>query len=111
MAADPEFTLVLTTACSPAEAGKIARTMVQRRLAACVQIVAPVTSVYRWEGKVREEEELILIIKTRTGLLPALQEAVLAMHSYDCPEIVEIPVAGGFTDYLDWVRKETATAG
>jgi periplasmic divalent cation tolerance protein len=109
MAADPEFTLVLTTAGSPAEAGKIARTTVEQRLAACVQIVAPVTSVFRWDGEIREEEEQILIIKTRTERLPALQEAILAMHSYDCPEIVEIPVAGGFAGYLDWVRKETAT--
>ena len=110
MAADPEFTLVLTTTGSPAEAGKIARTMVERRLAACVQIIAPVTSVFRWDGEIREDEEQVLIIKTRTERLPALQEAILAMHSYDCPEIVEIPVAGGFAGYLDWVRKETATA-
>ncbi len=109
MAADPEFALVLTTVCSPAEAGAIARTMVERRLAACVNIIAPVTSVFRWDGEIREEQERILLLKTRTELLPALQEAVLAMHSYDCPEIVEIPVAGGFRGYLDWVRKETAT--
>ena len=108
--ADPnEFTLVLTTAGSPAEAGTIARSLVELRLAACVSIVGPVTSVFRWEEAVREEEERMLVIKTRTGQLAALRRKVLELHSYDCPEIVEIPVSGGHEPYLAWLRQETTT--
>ncbi len=109
MAAETEFTVVLTTAGSPGEAGEIARGLVGNRLAACVNIVGPVTSVFRWDGEIREEEERLLVIKTCTGQVAALRRMVLELHSYDCPEIVEIPVSGGHEPYLAWLRQETTT--
>jgi periplasmic divalent cation tolerance protein len=108
MAAEPEFTVVLTTAGSSAEAGDIARSLVGHRLAACVNIVGPLTSVFHWDGELRQEEERLLIIKTRTAHLAALRDRILEVHSYDCPEIVELPVTGGFEPYLDWVRQATS---
>lgn len=108
MAVEPEFTVVLSTAGSAAEAGDIARALVRRRLAACVNIVGPLTSVFHWDGELRQEEERLLIIKTRTAHLAALREKILAEHSYDCPEILELPVTGGFEPYLDWVRQATS---
>jgi len=110
MATESGFTVVLSTAGSADEAVAIARQLVDLRLAACVNVSGPVTSVFRWDGEVRQEEERLLVIKTRTGLLAKLQEMVLALHSYDCPEFVEIPITGGLEPYLNWLRQETVTA-
>ncbi|MBD3866563.1 MAG: divalent-cation tolerance protein CutA [Acidobacteria bacterium] len=111
MAAEAEFTVVLSTAGSAADAATIARQLLDRRLAACVNITGPVTSVFRWEGEVREEQECLLVIKTRTSRLKAMREAFLELHPYDCPEMVELPVSGGLPPYLAWLRQETSIAG
>ena len=111
MARETEFTVLLSTAGSAAEAASIARALVDRRLAACVNIAGPVTSVFRWDGEVREEQEQLLVIKTRTSRVRALREAYRELHPYDCPEMVEIPVSGGLPSYLAWLKQETSITG
>lgn len=96
--------VVLTTAASAADAERIARHLVERRLAACVNVVGGVTSHYRWEGKLERGEEVLLVIKSRADLRERLREALVAIHPYDLPEVVELDVAGGHPPYLDWVR-------
>ena len=97
------FQLVLTTAGSEEQARSIARELVDRRLAACVNIVAHVCSVYRWEGQVQEEDEKLLVIKTAQRLFPRVREAIRELHSYDVPEVIAIPLAAGDESYLRWL--------
>jgi len=98
--------VVLVTCASPAEARRIARRLVAERLAACVNIVgAPVHSVYRWKGRVESAREHLLIIKTSRRWLPALQRAVLRLHSYEVPEVIALPIAAGSRAYLNWLAE------
>jgi periplasmic divalent cation tolerance protein len=99
--------VVLVTCGSAAEAKRIARTVVQARLAACVNILpGSVTSIYRWEGKVETAKELLLLIKTSRKRLAKLRAAVERLHSYDVPEFIALPIAAGSRKYLDWMRDE-----
>lgn len=101
--------IVVVTSCgSTEEADRIAGRLVEERLAACVQIL-PVTSVYRWEGRVERAEERVLHIKTRGELADQVVERIRALHGYDLPEIIVLPVAGGSPEYADWVRSATGT--
>jgi periplasmic divalent cation tolerance protein len=101
--------VVLVTCGSRREARKIARALVERRLAACVnEIGAPVRSVYRWKGKVETAEEFLLVIKSTKRRFAALRAAVLELHGYDVPEIVALPVVEGSRAYLDWVADSVA---
>lgn len=102
----PEYVLVFCTA-SAGEAEGLANALVDARLAACVN-VADVQSIYRWEGEVHGEPERLLIIKTQYSLLDSLIARIKALHTYDTPEIIAIPIVGGYAPYLDWVREETA---
>jgi periplasmic divalent cation tolerance protein len=96
--------VVLVTCGSAKEARKIARALVEQRLAACVNIFpTPVQSVYRWKGKVESAKEFLLFIKTTLGRFAALQRAIRALHSYDVPEIIALPIAAGSHDYLAWI--------
>jgi periplasmic divalent cation tolerance protein len=95
--------LILTTTESDAEARKIATTLVERRLAACVNIVPRVASVYRWQGKVEAAEEFLLIIKTVKAQQEQVQTAIRELHSYELPECLAIAVEGGSTEYLEWI--------
>ena len=98
--------VVLVTCGSRKEARRIARALVERRLAACVnEIGAPVTSVYRWKGKVETAKEFLLAIKTTKKRFPALREAVRELHSYEVPEIIALPIAEGSRAYLDWIAE------
>ena len=81
--------------------------MVAERLAACVNIVGPMRSIYRWQGTVQHETELLMIIKTRAALFDALQRRVTTLHPYATPEVIALPLAAGSARYLDWVRGET----
>ncbi|KAJ4820380.1 Divalent-cation tolerance protein CutA [Rhynchospora pubera] len=93
------------------EAGrKLSDSIVKERLAACVNIVPGVESVYWWEGKVQADSEELLIIKTRESLLPALTEHVKANHEYDLPEVIAMPITGGNTKYLEWIKNSTKDA-
>jgi periplasmic divalent cation tolerance protein len=95
--------LVFTTARNEAEAQKIAHELVERRLAACVNIVPRVQSVYRWEGKVETAEEYLLVIKTTESRTAEVQDAIRELHSYDLPECVVISMEGGSAEYLKWI--------
>ena len=105
-----EYIQVVTTTSSAEEARKIADALVQRRLAACVQIVGPVTSVYRWEGKVETATEWQCLVKSRRDLLERLIDAIQGLHSYQVPEILALPVLGGSAAYLGWLDAETREA-
>ena len=96
--------VVLTTAGTPEEARRIARLLVESRLAACVNIT-PVGSIYRWEGKVEEASEHLLIIKTTEAAIARLQEALRQAHSYDVPECIALAVEDGSLPYLKWITE------
>lgn len=97
---------VITTTASKAEADKIARALVERQLAACVQIVGPVSSTFRWQGKIDSAEEWLCTIKTRVSHYAAVESAIRELHSYDVPEILAVPVVAGSRDYLQWLEGE-----
>ena len=96
--------LVLTTAGNEAEAQKIANDLVERRLAACVNIVPRIQSVYRWEGKVETAEEYLLVIKTTKARGAEVQSAIQELHSYELPECIVISVESGSEEYLKWIE-------
>lgn len=97
--------LVLTTAGNEAEAQKIANELVERRLAACVNIVPRIQSVYRWEGKVETAEEFLLITKTTKVRSEEVQAAIRELHSYDLPECIVISMEDGSAEYLKWIEE------
>ena len=97
--------VVLTTCGSIEEAKTIAHALVERRLAACVNIVPGVESVYRWKDSTESANELLLVIKTVAELFPCVQSAIREMHSYEIPECVEIPITDGSEKYLKWIEE------
>jgi len=99
--------LVLTTAESETEAQKIAQALVERRLAACVNIVLRVRSVYRWEGRVEHAGECLLLIKTVKAREEAVRAAIRELQSYDLPECIAIAIEGGSAEYLQWLSEST----
>jgi periplasmic divalent cation tolerance protein len=101
-----EFILVYVTAGSPAEGDRLARALVEERLAACVNRIAPVQSVYRWQGKLEQSEEELLIVKTRKTLFAALESRVRELHSYSVPEIIAVPIVDGSEGYLRWLGEQ-----
>ncbi|NJM77585.1 MAG: divalent-cation tolerance protein CutA [Acaryochloridaceae cyanobacterium RU_4_10] len=102
---DAEFCLVLVTVSSEAEATAIAQTVVQEKLAACVNLI-PVRSVYIWQDQLQQEPEWQLLIKTTRDRCSALQERILALHSYEVPEILAIPIQAGSPSYLAWIETQ-----
>ncbi len=98
---------VYITVDSSEAAGRIARTLVEERLAACANTIDGMRSVYRWQGKIEEAAEIIVIAKTRDDLLDSLTDRVRALHSYECPCVVGLPAVGGNQDYLEWIASET----
>jgi periplasmic divalent cation tolerance protein len=103
--------VVFVTAPNRTEAKKIARRLVGRRLAACVNITEPVQSIYRWKGKVEEQKEFLLIIKTTRDLFKKLESEILKNHSYTTPEIICLPIIDGTPNYLAWIAKSVEPAG
>jgi periplasmic divalent cation tolerance protein len=99
--------VVLVTCGSEEEALKIANALVEDCLAACVNLVAPIRSVYRWEGKIWDEKECLLIIKTQKHRFEELEKKVKSLHSYSVPEIISLPITEGSLAYLDWIRENT----
>ena len=95
--------IVLSTAGSEEEARKIAQALVERRLAACVNIVGPIQSVYRWKGAVESAPEHLLIIKTTAAAFPRVRDAIRELHSYELPECVMLQIEAGSEDYLKWM--------
>ena len=95
--------VALSTVATPEDADRLARTLVERRLAACVNVVPGVVSHYRFRGEQHRDAELLLVIKTRAERLPALRAALVELHPYDVPELVEVEISGGHQPYLDWL--------
>jgi periplasmic divalent cation tolerance protein len=95
--------IVLTTTGSEEEARKIARVLVERRLAACVNIIPQIESIYRWQGKIEESREWLLLIKTSVELFPAVSDAIRELHSYDLPECITVNITDGSAEYLQWL--------
>ena len=102
---ESEIIIVFTTVGSPEEGDRIAAALVEERLAACVNIVGGVKSVYRWKDALTRDDEVLLIIKSSTPLFAELRRRIRGLHSYELPEIVAIPLAAGDEGYLDWVRE------
>jgi periplasmic divalent cation tolerance protein len=96
--------VVLLTAPSDEVGAQIARCLVEEGFAACANLVPGVRSIYRWQGALQEDAEVLLIVKTRADLVAGLAERVRALHPYELPEVVALPVLGGSAAYLDWVR-------
>ena len=101
------FVEVQTTCGSELEAKTIAATIVEKRLAACVQ-VSTISSVYRWQGKVETSDEWLCIIKTTNDRYPAVRDTILKMHSYECPQITVQSIKDGSNDYLNWIEEEVS---
>jgi len=108
VADQPDTLVVLSTLPSDGEARALVRRLVDDRIVACGTVLGPITSVYRWEGRVEEATETQVLLKTRRDRWPALLAAVEALHPYDVPELLAVPVAMGLPAYVDWVRNETA---
>lgn len=103
--------LVLTTFDNPEDAHRMARSLLQKRFSACIQILGPIRSFYHWKGKEEEAEEWLCLIKTTQELYPQLEAVILEQHPYETPEVVAIPVVGGSRGYLEWVRQEVDIRG
>jgi len=104
---ETDVRVAFATAPDEAVALRIARALVEERLAACANLVPGVRSIYRFRGVVEDEREVLLVIKTCADRIEALAERLRALHPYEVPELVVMPTAGGLTPYLDWVRVET----
>jgi periplasmic divalent cation tolerance protein len=100
--------LIYMTAGSTEEAKTIGRTLVEERLAACVNILGGMTSLYWWDGAVQEDAEVAFLAKTRRDLVDELIDRVKALHSYDCPCVVSIALEDGNTDFLQWIQEQTS---
>ena len=107
---NPEALVVLVTA--PAESVEaMAEALVEERLAACANLLPGVRSIYRWEGSVERDEEVLMLLKTTRAAFEDLTERVLELHPYDTPEVIALPVAAGASGYLDWVAGSTTRGG
>jgi len=102
------FALVYITAKDKAQALSIGRALVEERLAACVNVIDGMTSIYRWEGEINEDGEAVLIAKTSADKFEALAERVKQLHTYACPCVISMPIINGGKDYLDWLGENTA---
>ena len=103
MAASPEALVVLVTAPTPEKAAEIARTLVEEKMAACGNVIAGVRSIYRWEGKVCDEPEALLVLKVPAKRFPELRDRVVQLHPYELPEVIALPVVDGLERYVSWI--------
>jgi periplasmic divalent cation tolerance protein len=99
--------IILSNCPDDATAQRIARTLVEQRLAACVNQLAPVHSTYRWQGRIEQAVEVPLLIKSTRARYPEVEAAIRALHPYGVPEIIALPVAAGYAPYLRWIDEET----
>lgn len=106
-----EEIIILVTASSDEEGLKIAKSLVEEHLAACVNIVPQIRSVFFWEGKTQDSRETLLICKSRRPLFERVMERVKALHSYTVPEIIALPISAGSREYLDWLGENTRQLG
>ncbi|MBN1380226.1 MAG: divalent-cation tolerance protein CutA [Deltaproteobacteria bacterium] len=101
-----DFVIITTTTDQRKDAEKIARILIEKKLAACVQIAGPVTSIYPWKGKIETADEWQCVIKSRADLFGQIEAAIKSIHPYETPEIIAVPVDNGSKDYLDWMSAE-----
>lgn len=101
-----KFIVVYVTVGSSDEGDRLAQVLVEERLAACVNRIRPVHSIYRWQGQVERSEEELLIVKTKRDLFDRLRQRVQALHSYSVPEIIALPILEGSEDYLKWLEEQ-----
>jgi len=99
------FIQITTTTETKEQAENIAQHLVEANLAACVQIIGPITSIYRWKGKVENAQEWLCLIKTRDNLYVKVEDAIKSVHSYETPEIIVVPIIEGSKEYLSWIDK------
>ncbi|HXX54407.1 MAG TPA: divalent-cation tolerance protein CutA [Thermodesulfovibrionales bacterium] len=102
-----ESIVVLITASSEDEAAKLSHVLVEERLAGCVNIIKGIRSIYQWQGKIEDESEVLMVIKTRRHLFAALSKKVREFHTYAVPEILAVPIVEGSAEYLTWLREVT----
>ena len=102
---NPDYCIVVTTFADDADGKKIIDALISERLAACVQVF-PIQSHYQWKGKVECQDEKLVFIKTKTSLFSEVQDSILANHTYETPEIIQLPIDGGFPEYLSWIAAE-----
>jgi periplasmic divalent cation tolerance protein len=102
--ATPTARIVLTTAANPEEARRLGRALVEERLAACATLIPAAESIYRWEGEIESTQETLLLLKTEAGQLAALEAQLHALHSYQTPEFLVLPVEAGGAGYLAWLH-------
>ena len=101
--------IVFCTCAHQAEAAELARSLVSEGVAACINILPAIESVYRWEGKIETSQEVLLFIKTTRALFPALRDSIVRLHTYDTPEVMAVPVTDGCAKYLAWLGATIAT--
>lgn len=105
----PNEIVVLVTVPNEDEAARIAQALVKEKLAACANIITNIRSIYRWEGKIEDAPEVLMVVKTQTRCFNALSAKVRELHSYTVPEIIALPITDGSEDYLTWLRESTRT--
>jgi periplasmic divalent cation tolerance protein len=102
-----KFIQVSTTVNSKETASKIARKLIDERLSSCVQVLGPIQSRYWWKGRIERATEWICLVKARSSDYPGIEASIKKVHPYDVPEILALPILYGYSDYLDWIRRET----
>ena len=103
----PDYIVIYITTGSVNEAEKIGRALVEEKLAACSNIISPIRSIYRWQGKICDDKEALMVLKTRKKHFEQIVKRVETLHSYDVPEIIAIPIVEGSSKYLSWLNEET----
>jgi len=104
--------IVVLSACdSEEQAGRIARNLVEKRLAACVNILPRARSIYRWKDAIEDTQEFVLLIKSRRDLLPALRAEICSTHTYELPEVIALAIVDGSEEYLGWIDRELGSSG
>lgn len=102
-----DYIMVLTTCNSSETSSLIAEALISNKLAACVNIIKGVESVYQWQGKIEHDKEILLIIKTRESLFSQVEQTIQGLHSYELPEIIAVPIKTGEKNYLNWIQSAT----
>ena len=102
-----KYLLVLVTTADAEQAARIARTLVEEKLAACGNVLSGLRSIFSWQGKIEDTSEALLLLKTRTELFEELKKRVLELHSYEVPEVVALKISAGHQPYLDWILANT----
>lgn len=108
---DSKHQIVLNTCPDQESAKRIAESLVERGLAACVNILPGIESVYKWKGRIECDQECLLLIKIQEETYPRVEQAIIELHPYELPEIVAVPIANGLPDYLNWITDNSNTSG